>query len=311
MGMTAFILGRLLSAVPIFLAISLIIFVLMFVVPGDPITAMLDPRAASLNPEMLARMRAQWGLDDPIHIRYFRFLGNILQGDLGISYRTRLPVTEEILARFPATAQLAFYAMIWATGVGITLGVISAVKQYSILDTGSMVVALAGVSMPVFWLGLMLMYLVGVLWPILPPSGYGTWRHMVLPTITLGAAMTGLFARLTRSSMLSVTRLEYITTARAKGLSERMVIYKHALRNALMPVVTMAGLQLATLMGGAVITESVFAIPGVGRLTIDSISWRDMPTVQGCVLFLAVAFVMVNLTVDVLYAFIDPRVRYD
>lgn len=309
--MSGFIVRRLLSGIPILLGISLVIFILMFVIPGDPITALLDPRAAAINPEMLQVLREQWGLDDPVHVRYFKFLGNIMRGDLGRSYRTRMPVTEEVLARFPATGQLALYSMIWATLAGVGLGVLSSIKQYSAVDAACMVLALIGVSMPVFWLGLMLMYVVGVWWPILPPSGYGSISHMILPTVTLGAAMTGMLARMTRSSMLNVIRLEYVMTARAKGLSERVVIYKHALKNALMPVVTMAGLQLASLLGGAVITESVFGIPGVGRLTVDSISWRDMPTVQGCVLFLAAVFVVVNLSVDVLYGFLDPRVRYD
>ncbi len=309
--MLQFILRRLLGAIPVLLCITLVVFLLMFVIPGDPITALIDPRAAELNPDAVKLLRAKWGLDHPVHIRYWKFLCNAVRGDLGKSYRTNQQVLEAVLQRVPATLQLAAASVAWATLVGVSAGIISAVKQYSVIDFLFMLLALIGVSMPVFWLGLMLMYLVGVRWPLLPPSGYGTWQHLVLPSITLGSAMTALLARITRSAMLNVIRLEYITTARSKGLAERTVVYKHALRNALIPVVTVIGLQMAGLMGGAVITESVFGWPGVGRLTVDAIAWRDMPLVQGCVLFLACAFVVVSLMVDVVYALIDPRVRYD
>jgi peptide/nickel transport system permease protein len=238
---------------------------------------------------------------------------------MGQSVRTRLPVWDEIMIRLPRTMQLAILSLILAAAIGIPIGVLSATRANSWVDGGSMIFALLGVSMPVFWLGLMLIVLFAVTlprWlgldaPILPPTGTGTWKHYIMPVITLAANSMAIQARMTRACMLEVLRTDYIRTARAKGLAEWKVIYKHALRNALVPIVTIIGLQFGTLLGGAVLTETVFAWPGIGRLLIDAISFRDYPVIQGTVLFIAVGFVLVNLLVDVLYAYLDPRIRYN
>ncbi len=308
--MTRYLARRLLSMIPVLLGITLITFLVMQVVPGDPLQLMVDPKGRELDPETIRAIKAKWGLDLPVHLQYLRFLSNALRGDLGFSYRFNRDVNITVLERIPATATLAIAAMVLAMLIGITLGIASAVRHRSWFDVGSMVFALAGVSTPIFWLGLMMMYLFGVVWKVLPPSGYGTWRNLIMPAVALGLSSSGVLARLTRSSMLNVIRTEYITTARAKGLSERTVIYRHALKNALIPVVTILGVQTGSLLSGAVVTETVFAWPGVGRLLMESIMNRDLPVIQGCVLLIATIFLLINLVVDVNYALIDPRIRY-
>ncbi|MBT9166636.1 MAG: Glutathione transport system permease protein GsiC [Chloroflexi bacterium] len=238
-------------------------------------------------------------------------MSRLLQGDLGISTHSRRPVTTEIWDRFPNTVELAVAAMAIATLIGVVAGVISATKRNSIFDNASMLVALFGVSVPVFWMGLMLMLLFAVILGWLPATGRGTILHLLLPSITLATASTAIIARMTRSSMLEVLHQDFITTARAKGLREQIVVYKHALKNALIPVVTIIGLQFGLLLSGAVITETVFAWPGVGRLMVGSIMARDFPVVQGTVLLIALTFVFINLFVDILYSFLDPRIRYE
>ena len=303
---------RLTQLVLVLVGITLVVFVLMNVVPGNPLAALIDERAAALDPEAAAMIRRQWGLDQPLHIQYFRFIANAVRGDLGRSFVTRQLVVEAILERLPATLRLGLAALLVASTVGILAGIVAAVHRGSVFDALSMVVALGGVSMPVFWLGLLLMYLLAVKLHLLPPSGYGNGdlRYLVMPAITLGLAMTAVIARVTRSAMLGVIRAEYITTARAKGLSERVVIYRHAVRNALIPVITVVGVQAGNLLSGAVITETVFNWPGVGRLLIDSIAKRDLPVVQGAVIFIAIMFALINLAVDIMYAVVDPRIRY-
>ncbi len=308
-----YVLRRILLTIPVLLGITLITFSLMQMVPGDPVNFLMDSREAIAHPDAVKRIRKQWGLDRPVPVQYLYFLGNAVQGDLGTSFRTNRPVASMLMQRFPATVRLAVASLILATVLGVGVGIISAIKRNSIFDTGSMIFALLGVSTPVFWLGLLLMLYVGVHLRWLPPSGYGRgqWHYLILPAITLGTAITGLIARTTRSAMLNVIRQDYITTARAKGISNTRVTYKHALRNALIPVITVVGVQAGNVLSGAVVTETVFNWPGIGRLLVDSISQRDLPMAQGCVLFIALVFVLVNLFVDLIYSFIDPRIRYN
>lgn len=313
--MTAYIIRRLLLAIPTLIGISFLVFLSVRLVPGDPAIALAGELAT---PEIVAQVRADLGLDDPLLVQYFNYIGRALQGDLGQSIRSGLPVIEEIELRLPRTLLLTFASLIVAGAIGIPLGIAAATRRNSLLDTGSMIVALLGISMPIFWLGLMLMILFAVLipnWlnlsgPLLPPTGSGTWQHLVMPITALAANSMALQARMTRACMLEVLGQDYIRTARAKGQHERRVIYYHALRNALLPIVTIIGLQFGTLLGGAVLTETVFSWPGIGRLLVDSIGYRDYPVIQGTVLIIAFGFVLTNLLVDILYAYLDPRIQY-
>jgi len=293
--------------IPVILGISLIIFTVVRIIPGDPAYILAGPHATK---EQMDQIRAQLGLDKHPVTQYMIFLKNLFQGDLGTSTRTGLPVIREILTRFPNTLLLALASILLATVFGVTIGIIAGVKQNSKFDYLSMLVALLGLSMPVFWLGLMLMLLFSIKLGWFPAVGADSLKHLVLPAITLGANSTAIIARMTRSSMLEVIRLDYIRTARAKGLAEKVVIFRHALKNALIPVVTVIGLQTGTLLGGAVLTEIVFAWPGIGRLLVEAILSRDYPVVQGVVLLIATVFIFVNLIVDILYSYLDPRIRY-
>jgi ABC-type dipeptide/oligopeptide/nickel transport system permease component len=313
--MATYIVRRLLLAIPVLLGASFLVFASVRFVPGDPAIAIAGELAT---PELVARVREEMGLDKPLLVQYGIYLERTLQGDFGRSVRSSLPVAEEISNRLPKTIQLAVLSLLVASAIGIPLGVLSAMRANTWVDGGSMIVALLGVSMPIFWLGLMLMILfsvalprwLGLPGPILPPTGSGTWQHLVMPVIALAAASMAIQARMTRACMLEVLRADYIRTARAKGLSERVVIYRHALRNALIPIVTIVGLQFGTLLGGAVLTETVFGWPGLGRLLVDSIGYRDYPVIQGTVLVITLGFVLVNLVVDLLYAYLDPRIHY-
>lgn len=302
-----YIIRRLLIMIPVILGISLIIFTVVRIIPGDPAYILAGPHATK---EQMDQIRAQLGLDKHPVTQYMIFLKNLFQGDLGTSTRTGLPVIREILTRFPNTLLLALASILLATVFGVTIGIIAGVKQNSKFDYLSMLVALLGLSMPVFWLGLMLMLLFSIKLGWFPAVGADSLKHLVLPAITLGANSTAIIARMTRSSMLEVIRLDYIRTARAKGLAEKVVIFRHALKNALIPVVTVIGLQTGTLLGGAVLTEIVFAWPGIGRLLVEAILSRDYPVVQGVVLLIATVFIFVNLIVDILYSYLDPRIRY-
>lgn len=304
---------RVLLMVPVLIGITLIVFVLMNVVPGDPLFALIDERAAGLDPEVAEVLRRQWGLDQPLPMQYLRFLVNALQGDLGRSFVSRQLVTEAIFERLGATFRLGAGGLAVALLLGLPAGILAATRRGTWMDTASMVLAMAGVSMPVFWLGLLLMYALAAQWQWLPPSGYGggQLRYLVLPSLTLGLPVAAVIARIARSAMLEVLRQDFVVTARAKGLGEQIVVLRHALRNALIPIITIVGVQAGNLLSGAVVTETVFNWPGIGRLFIDSIGRRDMPLVQGAVIFIAVLFALVNLAVDVLYAFVDPRIRYE
>ncbi len=305
--MIGYIIRRLLLAIPVLIGVSILVFAIIRFIPGDPARAIAGVHAS---PQYIEQVRKELLLDEGLHVQYYVYVTNLLQGDMGRSTFTRRPVTTELWERFPNTLLLAVTAMGIATLLGMSAGIISATKRYSLFDNVSMLAALVGVAAPVFWLGVMFQLLFSVNLGWLPSGGIGTWKHLVLPALTLGLATAALIARITRSSMLEVLRQDYITTARSKGLVERVVTYKHALKNALIPVVTVMGLQFGTLLGGAVLTETVFSWPGIGRLMVDSILARDYPVVQGAVLVLAVFFVMINLVVDVIYAFLDPRISY-
>jgi len=276
--------------------------------PGDAAQVIAGELATR---DEIERMRTQLGLDRPLPVQYVSFLASLLKLDLGRSARTGLPVFSEITARLPNTLLLALVSIVLASILGVAAGVVSATRQYSWTDHLTMSLALFGVSMPVYWLGLMLILLFSVTLHWLPAGGTGSPASIILPAVTLASFSTGIIARMTRSSMLEVLRQDYTRTARSKGLTERVVIYKHALKNAMIPVVTVIGLQFGSLLGGAVLTETVFAWPGIGRLIVDSILARDYPVVQGAILIFALMFVLVNLLVDTMYGYIDPRIRYD
>lgn len=305
--MYQYILRRLVLTIPVVIGVSIIVFSIIRLLPGDPARALAGVQAT---PEYVQQVRERYGLDEPIPVQYWNFISSAARGDLGVSTFSRRPVTTELGERFPRTLVLAGLSLFLATVVGVSAGIVSATKRNSIFDNASMLAALVGVAAPVFWLALMLQLLFSVQLRWFPATGMGSMRHLVLPAITLGMASAALMARITRSSMLDVLKQDYITTARAKGLAEKVVIYKHALKNALIPVVTVLGLQFGILLGGAVLTETVFAWPGVGRLLVDAILRRDYPVVQGTVMMLAFLFVIINLVVDIIYAFIDPRIHY-
>ena len=305
--MFRYVVAKLVLTIPLLLGVTFALFVIGQLTPGDPVLIMLGERAL---PEEAARLRESLGLDQPWYVQYAQFIGNLLRGDLGISYRSKLPVTQEVVSRLPATAELAAAALVFAVVLGLSMGILSAVKRNTIVDRLAIVLAMLGASMPVFWSGLLLIVLFAVNLGWLPASGRGTPAHLIMPAIALGASGAALIARITRSSMLESLSQDYVRTARAKGLGERVVVLRHALKNALIPVVTVVGLQIGALLGGAVLTETVFNIPGIGRLAYDSIRAEDITTIQGTVLFAAFVIVVLNLLVDIAYSFLDPRVRY-
>jgi len=306
--MGPYLLKRVILALPVLLGVSIVVFTMIRLIPGDPAQLMAGQAATQ---EIITEIRRDLGLDRPIIVQYAYFLRNAVRGDLGRSLFNRAPVTEELALRFPRTVRLGLASMLVAAAIGVPAGIISATRHLSWVDSLVMVVALAGVSMPVFWLGLNLILIFAVRLQWLPAIGHESWAHLILPAVTLGAASAAIIARMTRSAMLEVLRQDYVRTARAKGVAEPTVIGRHALRNALIPVVTVAGLQLGTLLGGAVLTESVFAWPGVGRLLVDAVLARDYPIIQGTVLLIATTFVLLNVLVDLLYAVLDPRIRYE
>ena len=305
--MRAYIGKRILAMIPTILGISILVFLTVRFIPGDPAVLLAGQDAT---PEAIASLREQWGLDEPLPIQYFIYFKALLHGDLGISIRSGRPVLNEILQRFPATLQLAVFASVLALSIGLLLGIVSGTKPYSLYDAISMSVSLIGVSMPAFWLGLMLMWLFSVELGWLPPVGIGGIEYLILPSITLSTFMISTIARQTRSSVMEVMRQEYIRTARSKGVPERVVVFKHALKNAMIPVVTVAGIQFGRMLGGAIIVETVFAYPGLGKLLIDSVFGSDYPVIQGCALIFAISFALTNLFVDILYAYLDPRIHY-
>jgi len=306
--MFRYVIKRLLSTLPVLIGISLIVFLLLRALPGDPAQVIAGEMATQ---ETIESIRAQLGLNKPLYVQYGIFLSNLTRLNLGQSARTGQSVASEIGSRLPNTLLLAIVSTVIACLLGIPAGILSAVRHYSLLDYTVMVLALFGLSMPVFWLGLMMIIIFSVKLHLLPAGGIGTLSHLVLPSLALAFFSTAFIARMTRSSMMEVMGQEFIVTARSKGLLERVVIFKHALRNAFIPIITVVGLQFGSLLGGAVLTETVFAWPGIGRLIVDSILARDYPMVQGVILVFALLYILVNLLVDILYAYIDPRIHYD
>jgi len=293
--------------IPVVIGISIFIFAVMQFSPGDPVRMMLGERASV---EDVEQMRQELGLDKPKVVQYFHYMGGVvLKGDFGISYITRRPVIDEFRTKFPVTMKLAFLAMIIAIGIGIPVGIYSAIRPYSLFDKVATVLTLTGTSIPPFFLGLILILIFSLGFKILPSSGIEGWKSFILPAVTLSAITLTYLIRVTRASLLEVFREDYIRTARSKGLREYTIITKHAFRNALIPVITTAGLQFGYMLGGAIITETVFAIPGLGRLLVGAIRNADLNVVLGTCLLLAVTFSFVNLLVDILYAFLDPRIK--
>lgn len=310
--MGKYIIRRLLQTIPVLIGVSILVFSLMHLIPGDAAQIMAGEGASEATVEQL---REKLGLNEPKPVQYYNYISGVVQGDLGNSIRSGRPVMDEIKGRFWVTAELAIYATILAVFIGLIAGIVSAVRHSSWADVSIMIVALFGLSMPNFWLGLVLIqwFAIGADW--LPeflkmrPSGWGdSWRQLILPVVTLGTSGAAIIARMTRASMLEVIGQDYIRTARAKGLSERIVTYRHALKNALIPVITVVGLEFGAFLGGAVITETIFAINGMGRLTIDAIRERDFPIVQGTILIISLVFVLVNLLVDISYRFLNKRI---
>ena len=312
--MSWYLVRRLLLTLPVLFFVSVIVFSLINLIPGDPARIMLGEEASK---DALSALRKEMGLDRPLYVRYLLWLSHVARGDFGRSVRDGRPVLDTLLLKLPVTIELAATSLLVAWVIAIPAGVVAAWKQRTALDYAATTVALAGISVPNFWLGIMMIYLFAVHLRLLPPSGYiEPWidltrslKLMVMPSIVLGAALAALVMRLLRSSMLEVLGTDYIRTARAKGLDDVVVLIRHAMKNAMIPVVTVMGLQLSGLLGGAVITETIFAVPGLGRLTVDSILTRDYPMVQGVVLFAALAVVATNLIVDLTYAVLDPRIR--
>lgn len=336
MVMRKYIIKRILFAVPTLLGVTILVFLMLQLIPGDPAQVMLYPKGT---PEEIAQLRHELGLDKPLHVQYAHWVGGAAQLDFGTSVRSGEPVLEKIMDRFPATLELSLAALLIAVVFGIPLGVIAAQKKNSIIDYLCISISLCGVSIPVFWLGLMFIYIFAAVFGILPVSGRITMgtslnevtglylvdsliagkfmvfldalKHLVLPAVSLATIPLALVVRVTRSSMLDVLSEDYIRTARAKGLPYMRVVFKHALRNALIPVVTVVGIKVGRLLGGAILTETVFAWPGIGMMVVSSIGNRDYPVVQGIVFIIAFIFILVNLLVDILYAYIDPRIRYN
>ena len=310
--MVTFLVRRLIQFIPTLLAVTFIIFILLNVMPGDAALLSGNPRGGT-DPKVIEALREKWGLNDPLPIRYVRFLGNLVKGDLGISFRLDRKVSEVINERLFVTLRLAACAMLFAVIGGVGLGFFSAIHQGSALDIIAMISAVTGMSIPNFWLGLMLMYLVGVLLGILPTSGYGggDLAHLILPAFTLGVRYMALLARMSRSAVLDVVHEDYVNTARSKGLAERAVQFRHIFRNALIPVITIAGLQFGGMLASTVVVETVFSWSGIGSLLVESIFRRDVPVLQGCILIIVVAFLVINLLVDLVYGYLDPRIQYD
>lgn len=304
--MSRYVIKRLVMLIPVLIGVTFLVYFIISLSPGDTAAMLAGEDADAATIEAL---RKELGLDQPVIVQYARYMLDLLQGDMGESYKTGRPVTDMIVSCFPNTAKLAFWSILVAVGIALPIGIISATKQYSMFDNVGMVVALIGVATPNFWLGLMMIILFSLNLGWLPSGGNKGWSSYIMPAITLGTGDAALITRMTRSSMLEVIRADYIRTARAKGVPENKVVYQHALRNALIPVVTAIGLQFGSLLGGATLTETVFAWPGIGRSTVDSIKTKDTTQVLGNIVVLTITFSCVNLLVDILYAFIDPRIK--
>lgn len=304
--MINYIVRRILTAIPIMIAVVLIIFLLLQVLPGNPISIMMGEKAS---PAVIERVSKEMGLYDPVYVRFGRYVWSALQGDFGRSYKLNRQVSDLIKQSFPNTVRLAVSASLFAWVIGIPSGIISAIKRNKAVDHLVMGIALLGISSPVFWGAMLLQYLLGYKFKLLPLSGYQTYKHMIMPAIILGWASAGSIARMVRSNLLEVMKNDYIRTARSKGLKPWSVVFKHALKNSLMPVVTLMAIQFAGMLSGAVITETVFGIGGIGRLTVDAINNRDMPLLQGATIFSTLIIIIGNMSADIMYSFLDPRIR--
>lgn len=306
--MQRYLLRRLLSLVGTLFGVTLLIFLMVHLIPGDPVQYMLGDYPTE---EAIAALNAQLGLDKPLIVQYGSFIGQLLHGDLGTSYITGYTVWQEIVDRFPITFQLAVYSMLLAVVIGVTVGVISAVKQNTWIDRLVVFLTLLGISAPGFWVALFLIWIFAYMLPIFPISGYDGFFSLILPSITLALSVAGIIARMTRSSMLDVIKQDYVRTAHAKGAPQPSVVFFHGLQNAMIPVITLIGLEFGTLLAGATVTETVFSLQGLGSLAIQAIGKRDLPTIQGIVVFVAFLFAITNLIVDLLYSVFDPRIKYE
>jgi len=307
--MTRFIIYRVISIIPVVIGITIAVFVSVRLVPGDPIDLMFS-NSAKPTPERRAQMEREMGLEGPMYKQYVTYMTNLLHGDMGKSYRTKRDVTESIRTRVGNTVKLTICSLAVALVIGLTAGILSATFRNSWLDRISMLIAVAGVSIPAFWLGLMFILLFSVKLGWLPVAGARTWKHLVLPSLTLGIVVSAVLARITRASMIEALSQDYVRTARAKGLRESVVVYRHALRNALIPVITIVGLLIGSLLAGAFIIEAVYGYPGIGLLAVNALQTRDFPLIQGIVLIIALTYVVINLLVDILYGLIDPRIKF-
>ncbi len=310
--MLSFAIRRLLQTIPTLLAVVMLIFVLFSVIPGNIASTMGDDGRNPIDVQVMERMRIELGLDDPVPVRFVKYIGKLAVGDLGSSFRSREPVTSLLAKRMWPTLQLVFAAMLFSIVIGVPLGFIAALKQGSLIDTASIVVAVSGLSLPKFWFGLLLMYLFALKLHWLPSFGYGDGdlKHLILPAVTLGVSPMALFARTTRAAVLEIMTADFVRTARSKGMSETRVVTWHVMRNALVLIITTIGLQFGALMGQAVVVEKLFSWPGLGSLLVDSVSQRDIPVVQGAILIIVLFFLIINTLVDLLYAVIDPRIKY-
>jgi len=301
-----YLIRRLAGTIPVLLAVTILVFLFVHLLPGDPARLVAGPDAS---PQDIAAVRSEMGLDKPLPMQYLRYLGETARLNLGRSIKTHQTVAELIGERFMPTLLLTVFAMLWSVTAGVAIGVLSGVKRGRWIDQTAMVLAISGVSFPGFWLGLLLIDLFSVRLGWLPTGGYGSWQHFVLPAFTLGVAVAAVMARFTRSAFVEITAEDYVRTARAKGVPERSVVWKHTLRNALIPIITLTGLQFGFLLGGAIVVETVFAWPGLGRLLVDSVAYRDYPVIQAEILLFSFEFVLINLIVDLLYGLVNPEIR--
>lgn len=307
--MSKYIVSRLLQAIPTVLVVSILVFLMLHFIPGDPAEIFIGDRETT--PERLEQVRERMGLNRPLVVQYLDYMGHALQGDLGTSLNTRRPVVDEILSRLPYTLELTLAALVLSTVLGLVLGILAALCHNTLVDTISMTIALLGISVPVYWSSLLLIVFFSVNLKWFPPIGQGSMERLIMPASALGFLSAGSLARLVRSSMLEILSQDYILTAHAKGLPQRMIIVHHAMRNALIPIITILGLTFGQLLGGAVLTETIFARLGIGRMYVDAILNKDFTLVQGATLFIAVAYVFINIAIDVAYAYVDPRISYD
>lgn len=304
--MIKYIIKRLISMIPVILILTFVVFTIMYFTPGDPTAVILGNEYSE---EASAKLKAELGLDKPFLVQFFNYVKNLMKGDFGMSYITRSPVSEQLFGRFPNTFKVVVGAMLFCVVIGVPIGVLSGTKPYSFFSNITMIIGLLGVSLPIFWFGLLLILLFSVNLGWLPSSGADSFSSLILPSIALGGNYMANIMRTTRSSMLEIIRQDYIRTARAKGSSERSIVLKHALKNAMMPTITVIGMNIGALLGGVVLTETVFSIPGTGRLLVESINKRDTPSVLGCLIIMAICVAVSNLIVDLIYGYIDPRIK--